>query len=78
MILTKNSDNAVSNKDNATAISKIEISIIDWYVPHYTTSIDQERVIMKQIIDKIPTELEYEERSVFKKEVILKICGLSN
>ena len=36
--LTRNNDNAVLNKDNATALGKIKISGIEWYVPHYTAS----------------------------------------
>ena len=69
LILTRNSDNAILNKNNATTIGKIKINSPDWYVLHYTASIDQERVTMKQIIDKIPPELQYKERSVFMKEV---------
>ena len=57
------------NKYSATAIGKIEINIIDWYVPHYTPSIDQERFLRKQIVYKIPTELQYVERSKFMKEL---------
>ena len=67
--LTGNSDNAVLNKTNATAFGKIKINSIEWYVPHYTASVKEQNVLMKQIIDKIPTELRYVERSVFMKEV---------
>ena len=34
--LTRNTDNAVLNKDIATDNSKIEINALEWYVPHYT------------------------------------------
>ena len=34
LTLTRISDNAVSNKTNATAIGKIKINRIEWYVPH--------------------------------------------
>ena len=57
------------NKTNATAIGKIKINSIDWYVPHYTASLKDQGILMKQITDKIPTELRYVERSVFMKEV---------
>ena len=56
-------------KNNATTIGKFKINSLDWYVPHYTASIDQERLLMKQIVDKRPTELQYIERFVFMKEV---------
>ena len=57
------------NKTNATPIVKIKINSIEWYVPHYTASPTEHGVLMKQIRDKIPTELRYVERSVFMKEV---------
>ena len=34
LTLTRNSDNAVLNKDNATNDAKIKINSIDWYVPN--------------------------------------------
>ena len=66
---TRNSDNAVLNKANATAIGKIKTNSIKGYVPHYTASLKEQGIIMKQITDRIPTELRYVERSVFMKEV---------
>ena len=69
LTLTRNSHNAVLKKDNAISNAKTEINSIDSYVPHYTHSCDQQRVIMEQIVDKLPTELRYTERSVFMKEV---------
>ena len=57
------------NKPNATNNAKIKINSIDWYVPHYTPSLAQEKILMGQIVDKKPTELSYAERSVFMKEV---------
>ena len=69
LTLTRNTDNAVLNKTNATAIDKIKINSLDWYVPHYTASLKEQGILMKQIQDKIPTELRYVEKSVFMKEV---------
>ena len=66
---TRNWDNVVSNKTNATAFDKIKINSIEWYEAHYTASLKEQGIIMKQITDKIPTELRYVERSVFMKEV---------
>ena len=43
LTFTRNSDNALLNKCNATNNAKIEINIIDWYVPHYTTTLAQEK-----------------------------------
>ena len=69
LTLTGKSHNAALNKTNATAIGKIKINSLDWYVPHYTASLKEQGISMKQIQDKIPTELQYVERSLFMKEV---------
>ena len=69
LTLTTISDNAVLNKGNAINIGKIKINAIEWYVPHYTPSIQQQSILSKQIINKTPTEINYPERSVFMKEV---------
>ena len=57
------------NKSKAINNAKIKIISIDWYVPHYTPSLAQEKVVMDQIVKKMPTELRYVEGSVFLKEV---------
>ena len=69
LTLTRNSDNAVLNKGNATNNGKIKINAIEWYVPHYTPSMQQQSILSKQILNKTPTEIKYPERSVFMKEV---------
>ena len=69
LTLTRASDNAVLNKTNATVIGEIKINSIEWNVPHYTASLKEEGILMKQITDKIPAELRYVERSVFMEEV---------
>ena len=65
----KKIDNAVLNKSNAISNAKIEINSVDWYVKNYTQSIEEQRILMTQIVNKTPTDLEYVERSVFMKEV---------
>ena len=69
LTLTKNFDNSVLKKANATNIGKIEINSIEWYVPHYTPSIPEQAALSKQIFIKVPTELQHVERSVFTNEV---------
>ena len=69
LTLTRNSDNAVLNKADATVLGKVKINAIEWYVPHYTARMSQQAVLSNQIVNKIPTELQYIERSVFMKEV---------
>ena len=67
--LRKNSRSSVLNKDNAVNIGKSKINAIEWYVPHYISSILQQAILSKQILSKTPTELQYAERTVFMKEV---------
>ena len=69
LTLTKNTDNAVLNKDNATNNAKIVINSIEWYVPHYVPSLEENNKLQIQIKQKTPTNLHYPERSVFMKEV---------
>ena len=69
LTLTRNTDNAVLNKDNAINNGRIKINAIEWYVPHYTPSMEQQSILSKQILNKTPTEINYPERSVFMKEV---------
>ena len=69
LTLTRNSDSSVLNKADATTVGKVKINAIEWYVPHYTPSVTQQNILMKQIVNKIPTELQYIEKSVFMKEV---------
>ena len=69
LTLTRITDNAVLKKDNAIANGRIKINAIEWYVPHYTPSMQQQAILSKQFINKTPTEIKYPERSVFMKEV---------
>ena len=42
--MTRNTDNAVLNKANATNNGKTKINAIEWYVPHYTPSMQQQSI----------------------------------
>ena len=55
LTLTRNTDNAVLNKDNAISNAKIKITAIDWYVPHCTPSVPKQAILSKQILSKTPT-----------------------
>ena len=46
------------NKTDATNTAKIEIIGIEWNVPHYKPSMEQKKILSKQISSKIPTELQ--------------------
>ena len=70
---TTNTDNAVLNKDNAINNTKIKINAIEWYVLHFTPSTSNHAIIFRQILSKVPTELQYVERTVFLEEVNTQI-----
>ena len=67
--LTRIGDKSVLNKSSSTIIGKIKIKSIELYAPHYTPSVPQQAILSKQILSKVPTELQYVERSVFMKKV---------
>ena len=69
LTLTRNTDNAVLNKANGVNNGKIKISAIEWYVPHYTPSMQQQSILSKQLLNKTPTQIQYPERLVFMTEV---------
>ena len=78
LTLTRNTEHADLNEDNAVKNAKSKIISIAWYVPHYTPIIQQQAIFFKQITSKTLTELQYVERSVVMKKKKPKICGLSN
>ena len=73
LTMTRNTDIAVLNKDNAINNGKIKINAIERYVPHYTPSMQQQKILSKQIINKTPTQIQYPEKSIFTKEVNTQI-----
>ena len=52
LTLTRSSDSAVLNKANATNNAKVKINSIDWYIPHYTPSLNQEKMLKGQVVNK--------------------------
>ena len=69
LTLTRKTDSAVLSKTNAINNAKFKINGLDWYVPHYTPSLEEYDKLMNPIMKKTPTNLHYPERSVFMKEV---------
>ena len=70
LTLTRKTDNVVLKKGNAINNGKIKINAIEWYIPHYIPSIQQQSIKIKQILSKTLTQLECPERFVFMKQVI--------
>ena len=50
-------------------IRQIKNNSIELNVLHYTHSIPQQAIMSKQILSKLPTDLQYTKRSVFMEEV---------
>ena len=50
LTITRNSDNAVLNKDNAINTGKTKINAIELYIAPYTPSISQQTIIFIQIL----------------------------
>ena len=69
LTLTRKTDNAVLNKDNAVGNGRVKINSLDWYVPHYSPNLEEYHKLMNQIKKNCPTLLHYPEGSVFMKEV---------
>ena len=69
LTLTRNKDDPTLDKTAGIADPRIKFDHINWYVPHFTHSIQQHGLLSKQILSKTPTEFRYVERSVFMKEV---------
>ena len=67
--LTRNTDNAILNKDNTVVIGRVKTNSLDLYVPHYSANLEEYNKLMFQIKKNTPTLLHYPERSVFMKEV---------
>ena len=65
LTITRNVDNAVLNKTDATVAGKIQFNFIKSYVPLYTPSVSNQAILSKQILNKTPTELQNVEKSVF-------------
>ena len=69
MTLTRNTDDAVLNKDNIVVNGRVKINSLDWYVPHFSPILEEYTKLLTQIKENSPTLLHYPERSVFMKEV---------
>ena len=59
----------VLNPSPEVANAKILVESIDWLVPDYKPSIEQQVILPEQIKGKTSTEIRYVERTVFVKNV---------
>ena len=59
----------------ATDNGKINVNGFEWYVPHYTSILEQQQLLSKQLSSKIRTKLQYVEKNIFLKAYVLEIYG---
>ena len=52
----------------AVGAAKIDVKNSGWYIPHYTPDLENQQIVLVQILNKDPTELQYKEWIVFRKE----------
>ena len=67
--LTGNKDDAVMDKAVVIVDARISNDHIQWYLSHYTPSIQQQSILSNRNLSKTHTELRCVERSVIMKEV---------
>ena len=56
-------------RNNTNIAAKIVIKYIDRYIPQFIPSLENQKIVMDQLLNKSPTELIYIERTVFRKDV---------
>ena len=80
LTLTRINNRAILNKVPAINEGNDVITRIDWFVPHYTPSMEHQAVISQQIINETAPEIRYVKRTVFMNDVRTKmyVYGPSN
>ena len=69
LTLKRNTNNDAILKGNAVDAAKVVVKDISWYIPHYVPSLENQQLVLIQRLNKVPTELFYTERTVFRKDV---------
>ena len=64
LTITRNKDDGVLNKAEASADARNKIDHVPWYVPYYTPCNSQQDILSKNFLTKTPTELRYFEQSL--------------
>ena len=76
LTLQRNSDNHVlshppqaNDAANLASAGRVFIEDLSWYVPHFTLSVKNQKILLRHIESKTPTELTSIKRSSHKKDV---------
>ena len=83
LTLQRNSDNHVlshpaqaNDAANIDLAGRVILDDISWYVPHYTPSISNQKLLLGHIVSKAPTELSYNKRSSYMIDVTTENCWI--
>ena len=69
LTLKRNINNDPIIRTAAVDAANVIVKDISWYIPHYIPSIENQQLVLNQKLNKDPTELNYIERTVFRKDV---------
>ena len=76
LTLQRNSDNHVlshpaqaNDAENLALEGRVIIDDISLYVPHYTPSISNQKLMLGRIASRTPSELSFKKRSTYMKDV---------
>ena len=59
----------VNDAANLALAGRVIIEDLSWYIPHYTPSLSNKKLMLGHILSKSPTELSYNKRSFYMKDV---------
>ena len=62
LLLKRNSSNDVVFRTNGVDAAKVVVKDISSYIPHYVPSLENQKLVLNQIINKDPADLIYTER----------------
>ena len=69
LTLKRNINNDPIIRDNGTDAAKSVMKDIGWHIPQCSPGLENQQIMMDQLLNKDPTELNYMERIVFRKDV---------
>ena len=69
LFLKRDTINKAIHRTAAIAEAKFPVTNIAGYVEKFTPNHDNQQLVADQMLSKLPTELYYEERTVFRKRI---------
>ena len=69
LISKRSNNNDAIFRTAAVDAAKVVVQDVSWYISQYVPNLENQQLVLKQIINKNPTEFSFTERSVFRKDV---------